>query len=345
MADNGIKFFDGGGKKLPDAVELALEDALEGWQARPRPSGAGVGRRIELSGGLEEYATFLKSTLGPEVRLNGLRIVVDGANGAASALAPALLESLGATVFPLACAPDGLNINDGVGSTHPDGMLRAVVERSADLGVSFDGDADRAMLGDSKGRLFNGDRMLCAAGLWLNEKNALPGAAVVGTVMSNLGLEKALSAAGIRLERAAVGDRYVTELLDSTGAAIGGEQSGHVLFPQISPAGDGMLTLLQMLRIFSESGRSIDSWSEAMRDFPQKLVNVRVRDKSGWESDPQIRAATEASEALLAGRGRLLVRPSGTEKLIRVMAEAETQALVDESCALVVEAVRKARGE
>ncbi len=343
MADNGIKFFGPDGKKLSDETELALEAALETWAQKPRPSGAGVGVKIEAPEALDAYANFLQETLGSHA-LRGLKIVVDGANGAASTLAPVFLARLGADVVPIACDPDGLNINEGVGSTHPAGMLKAVLEHKADLGVSFDGDADRAMLGDSQGRLFDGDRMLCAGGLWLKEKNKLPGNVVVGTVMSNLGLEKALKDAGITLERAAVGDRYVTELLDKTGAALGGEQSGHVLFPQISPAGDGLLTLLQMLKIVLESGKSLSVWHDAMSEFPQKLINVKVREKDGWESDPQITAAIARAEAELVGRGRLLVRPSGTEKLIRVMAEAETQALVDSAVDSVVLAVQKARG-
>jgi phosphoglucosamine mutase len=343
MADNGIKFFGPDGKKLSDETELAIESAMEGWASRPRSSGAGVGRRVEVADALDLYAGALVETLG-DLRLDGLRIVVDGANGAAAALAPALLERLGARVVPLACTPDGLNINEGVGSTHPEGMLKAVVECGADLGVSFDGDADRAMLSDAQGRLFDGDRMLCAGGLWLKEKSQLPGNVVVGTVMSNLGLEKALEGAGVRLERAAVGDRYVTELLERTGAALGGEQSGHILFPKLSPAGDGLLTLLQMLKIAIESGRSLAQWHDAMTTFPQKLVNVYVTDKTGWEADPKIAAAIRSAEATLSGRGRLLVRPSGTEKMIRVMAEAQTQALVEEAVEAVAAAVRESRG-
>lgn len=343
MADNGIKFFGPDGKKLPDETERQIEAAMDDWASQPRPSGAGVGKRVEVTDALEIYGRFLQSTLAPH-DLHGLTLVVDGANGAASQLAPALLKALGATVIPLACEPDGLNINDGVGSTHPEAMCAAVVQNGADLGVSFDGDADRALLADSQGRLFDGDRMLCAGGMFLKSAGQLPGDVVVGTVMSNLGLEKALGEAGIRLERAAVGDRYVTELLDSTGAALGGEQSGHILFPQLSPAGDGLLTLLQMLKLVIESGRSLDQWHDAMSTFPQKLVNVYVTDKTDWETDPAISQAIQAAEASLAGRGRLLVRPSGTEVMIRVMAEAETEALVEEAVQPVADAVRKARG-
>ncbi|MGC4046976.1 MAG: phosphoglucosamine mutase [Armatimonas sp.] len=343
MADNGIKFFGPDGKKLSDSTELAIEAAMESWITNSRPSGAGVGRKTDVVDALDTYSDFLEATLGG-TRLDGLTIVVDGANGAAAKLAPLFLTRLGAKVTPIACEPDGLNINEGVGSTHPTGMLKAVGEHGADLGVSFDGDADRAMLSDSQGRLFDGDRMLCAGGLWLKERGTLTNNTVVGTVMSNLGLEKALKEAGITLERAAVGDRYVTELLDKTSAALGGEQSGHILFPQISPAGDGLLTLLQMLRICLESGKTLAQWYDAMATFPQKLVNVYVTDKTNWESDPEITAAISVAQATLNGRGRLLVRPSGTEKMIRVMAEAETQPLVDETVDSVAAAVRKARG-
>lgn len=343
MADNGIKFFGPDGKKLSDTTELAIEAAMENWAAQTRPSGAGVGRKIDVTDALETYADFLEATLGG-TRLDGLTIIVDGANGAAAELAPLFLTRLGAKVISIACEPDGLNINEGVGSTHPADMLKAVVEHNADLGVSFDGDADRAMLSDSQGRLFDGDRMLCAGGLWLKESGALINDTVVGTVMSNLGLEKALKDAGITLERAAVGDRYVTELLDKTSAALGGEQSGHILFPKLSPAGDGLLTLLQMLRICLESGKSLARWYDAMATFPQKLVNIYVTDKTNWESDPEISAAIATAVTALNGKGRLLVRPSGTEKMIRVMAEAETQPLVDEVVDSVAAAVRKARG-
>lgn len=335
MQDNGIKFFGPDGKKLPDATETQIQAALSNDFSRP--AGPGVGRLTHNSGPVDNYADFLAATLG-ETTLAGLKLVIDGANGAASYLARPLLERLGAEVVAIHCEPDGVNINEGCGSTHPEELAARTKAEGADAGLAFDGDADRVILADRHGRIFDGDRILLTGALWWKLDS------VVGTVMSNMGLELALQAAQVRLERASVGDRYVAELLESTRARLGGEQSGHILFPELSPAGDGLLTALQILKIVQDSGRELATWYDNMTTLPQKLVNVAVRERDGWETDPAITAAIAETEKALEGRGRLLVRASGTEKLIRVMAEAPTETEVAQVCDQVAAVIREVRG-
>jgi phosphoglucosamine mutase len=283
------------------------------------------------------YADFLVATLG-ETTLAGLKLVIDGANGAASFLAKPLLERLGAEVVAIHCEPDGVNINENCGSTHPEELAARTKIEGADAGLAFDGDADRVILADRHGRIFDGDRILLTGALWWKLDT------VVGTVMSNMGLELALQTAQVRLERANVGDRYVAELLETTRARLGGEQSGHILFPQLSPAGDGLLTALQILKIVQDSGRSLATWYDNMTTLPQKLINVAVRERDGWEADSAIMSAILETEKSLEGRGRLLVRASGTEKLIRVMAEAPSEGEVLQVCEHVANVIREVRG-
>lgn len=339
VQDNGIKFFGPNGKKLADAIEARIEAAMENWEAQPRPTGAQVGRLTRTTAPVEAYARHLKETLG-ERRLDGLRLVVDCANGSASYLAAPLLTELGAQVIALSAEPDGININENCGSLHPEAMAARVIAENADAGLAFDGDADRVILADEKGRIFDGDRILCMMGIHRKRGGSLPGDVVVGTVMSNLGLEQALTRHGIRLVRAAVGDRYVAEQMTATGAVIGGEKSGHILLPELSTTGDGLLTALQALCICRESNRRLSEWADEMEELPQKLVNVRVRERDGWQSVSAIQAALTHAEQRLEGRGRIFVRPSGTEKMIRVMAEGpdadEVNALVSE----VADAIR-----
>jgi phosphoglucosamine mutase len=343
MQDNGIKFFGPDGKKLPDAVEADIEAAMEGGAGRTRPSGSGVGRLTRDDSQAHEYAAHLRETAGG-VRLEGMRLVIDAANGAASFLAAEVFEGLGATVELLSATPDGVNINDGCGSLHPETMAARVAASGADAGLAFDGDADRVILADGAGRVFDGDRVLCAAGVHLAKQGRLPSNVVVGTVMSNLGLEEALGRHGITLVRAAVGDRYVAEQMAKHGAALGGEKSGHILFPEHSPAGDGMLTAIQVLRLCRESGRSLAEWAGEMREFPQKLVNVRVRKKDGWERVAAIQDAIRSAESELGTTGRINVRPSGTEKLIRVMVEAPDEATVERLTGSVAAVIREHLG-
>lgn len=343
MQDNGIKFFGPNGKKLPDAVEARIEAALSDWEALPRPSGAGVGRLTRLSEPVEAYADFLRDTL-QGTRLEGWKLVVDCANGAAAYLSKPLLESLGATVILLAADPDGVNINDGCGSLHPQSVAARVLEEGADGGFAFDGDADRVIFADERGRVFDGDRTLCTLGVYLKLQGTLANNVVVGTIMSNLGLEQALARHGIRLVRAPVGDRYVSEHMAAEGAVVGGEKSGHILLPELSTTGDGLLTALQVLRLCRESGRSLGEWGDEMVELPQKLVSIRVLERDGWDRAPAVAAALSRAEERLADRGRLVVRPSGTEKMIRVMAEGPDADEVEELVNAVADAIREDRG-
>jgi phosphoglucosamine mutase len=339
VQDNGIKFFGPNGKKLGDGIEAEIEAAMSDWESIPRPDGAAVGRILRTSEPVDAYARFLIDMLAP-IRLDGLKIVIDCANGSASSVAAGVLESLGASVIAVAATPDGININENCGSTHPEGMAARVVTEGADLGMAFDGDADRVILADENGQIFDGDRILCTLGIYLASHNQLTNNVVIGTVMSNLGLEQALTRYGIELVRAPVGDRYVTEQMAKYDAVIGGEKSGHVLLPHLSTTGDGLLTGLQVLRVCRETGRSLGSWAEEMTELPQKLVNIRVRQKDGWREIPAVAEALQSAERTLEGRGRIFVRPSGTEKMIRVMAEGPDAAEVDALVDSVAEAIR-----
>lgn len=321
---NGIKFFGPDGCKLPDAAEEAIEAAVADSARLPAPVGAGVGRMQDRPDLIHRYAEEVRETISG--RLTGLRIVLDCAHGATSAPAPALLADLGAEVEALNCQPNGLNINDGCGSLHPEGMMARVQQSGATLGAALDGDGDRVILCDERARQVDGDHVMALCALAWAGTSRLPGNVVVGTVMSNMGLELALRSAGIRLLRAPVGDRYVAEEMARSGAALGGEKSGHLIFSAHSPTGDGMLSLLQVLEVVRSTGRPLSELADQMTELPQILVNVRVARKDGWEQVPEIAAAAAAATAALAGRGRLLVRPSGTEKLIRVMAEGPDRA-------------------
>ncbi|MDX1932475.1 MAG: phosphoglucosamine mutase [Capsulimonadales bacterium] len=343
MADNGIKFFGPDGKKLPDATEAEIERAITDWQERPRPAGAEVGRLTRTDAPVDDYLAELTASMG-ETDLRGLRLVVDCANGAAFSLAPRLLRELGAEVFPLASEPNGININENCGSLHPEAMAETVRATHSDAGLAFDGDADRVILADEQGRLVDGDRILCAVGIRRKTIGNLPNDTVVGTVMSNLGLEKALERHGIRLVRAAVGDRYVAEQLAKHGASVGGEKSGHILFTDLSPTGDGLLTALQMLRLCRESGRTLAQWHDEMHEFPQKLVSIPVRTREGWEVVPAIAGAIRSAERQIEGRGRINVRPSGTERKIRVMVEGPDADEVAHLTDLVADAIRSTLG-
>ena len=342
MQDNGIKFFGADGRKLSDSIEAQIESAMAHWEEWPRPFGADVGRILHDGEGVETYVDRLKASSGGH--LTGMAVVADCANGAASFLAPRLLRELGCIVTTLSAAPDGININDNCGSLHPEAMAAQVIATGADAGMAFDGDADRVILADDKGRIFDGDRILCAVGMWLKQRGALANNVVIGTTMSNLGLEHALAGRGVTLIRSDVGDRYVMEQMTAHGAILGGEKSGHILFTELSTTGDGLLTALQVLRLVRESGRRLSEWADEMQEYPQKLVSIPVRDKSGWRNIPGIAAAIQTAEAQLDGRGRLNVRPSGTEKKIRVMAEGPDAAEVDAIVAQVAGAIEEALG-
>jgi phosphoglucosamine mutase len=344
LQDNGIKFFGPNGKKLADAVEARIEAAMATWESLPRPSGAGVGKISASREPVGDYADHLVEICGG-VRLDGLRLAIDAANGSASYLAGPLFERLGAEVHLLSATPDGLNINADCGSLHPEHLAAETLRLGCDAGLAFDGDADRVILVDGKGRIFDGDRILATAGIYLKSRGALPGNVIVGTVMSNLGLEQTLTRHGVTLVRAQVGDRYVSEQMTEHGAVVGGEKSGHILFTQLTTTGDGVLTALQMLCICHESGRSLADWADEMQELPQKLVNIRVRQREGWQAVPSVAAALQAAEECLKGRGRIFVRPSGTEKMIRVMAEGPDADEVDRLVGSVADEIRQHLGE
>jgi phosphoglucosamine mutase len=290
----------------------------------------------------EEYLDHLKSAA--KRRLDGMRIVVDCANGAASALAPRLFAELGAEVYPIHCEPNGININADCGSQHPQSMQAEVRVHKANLGLSFDGDADRVIIADENGNIVDGDHVMAICGLDYARSGDLPGNVVVGTVMSNIGLEIALAKGNAKLVRAPVGDRYVSEEMRRLGAIVGGEKSGHLIFSRHSTTGDGMITAIQTIDVMLQSGKPLSELASVMQEFPQLLVNVPIRDTNGWDQDPQISAAISAAEDKLKGRGRVLVRPSGTEKLIRVMAEGPDQSELEEIVGEIADVVRERLG-
>jgi phosphoglucosamine mutase len=320
MPDNGIKLFAAGGHKLPDSVESAVEDGL--GAAAERPTGAAIGRVRDLGDASARYRDhLLGATPAP---LSGLRVVVDCAHGAASAVAPEAYRRAGAEVVALHADPDGLNINDGVGSTHI-GLLRdAVRAHGADLGIAHDGDADRCLAVDATGAEVDGDRIMAVLALALREAGELAADTLVTTVMSNLGLHLAMREAGITVRTTAVGDRYVLEELREGGFSLGGEQSGHVVMPRYSTTGDGLLTALRLMARIAATGRSLAELAAIVTPLPQVLQNVRVADKAAVAGSTAVREAVEKAEAELGGSGRVLLRPSGTEQLVRVMVEAPT---------------------
>lgn len=338
FADNGIKFFGPDGYKLDDAVESEIESLVPIADTLPRPSGARVGRMKTDPHLSDIYAEHLEETMEGQT-LAGLKIVLDGANGAAFEAGPRVLSDLGAQVSLLGCSPDGLNINEGCGSLHPETMMRRVVEEGADVGVAFDGDADRVILADERGRKVDGDRMMLLVGRHLHAHGRLVKGTVVGTIMSNMGLEVALREGGLKLLRTGVGDRYVSEAMRREGYSIGGEKSGHVIFGHLTTTGDGLLTALQVLKVMRETGKPLSELSDQMTEYPQVLLGIKVRDRKAWETDSDIQRAIAHVEQVLSGRGRLNVRASGTEKLVRVMAEGpdqeEIESLAGEIAALI----------
>jgi phosphoglucosamine mutase len=335
MPDNGIKFFTAGGAKLADETEAAIEARLyEEWD---RPVGANVGRARSMSDGRSRYLEHLVAAA--PAPLGGLRIIIDGAHGAASGLAPKLFRKMGAEVFSIGCEPDGLNINDGVGSTHLGPLRAAVLEHGADAGVAFDGDADRCLAVSADGEVVDGDAILAICALALRAAGGLRGDTVVTTVMTNLGFTRAMEAAGIGVLQTAVGDRYVLDALRAHDLVLGGEQSGHVVFRNHAGTGDGMLTALQLLGRAAATGSSLAELAAVMERLPQVLINVPVLDRSVADA-PSVLAAVAAVAARLGTSGRLLLRPSGTEPLVRVMVEAQTPDEAQSCAELVADAVR-----
>lgn len=334
-ADNGIKFFSLGGTKLPDEVEDRIEQALEG--PRLLPTGAGVGRIRRFADAEDRYVLHLLSTV--DVSLEGLHVVIDCAHGAAAGISPRVFADAGARVTVIGSDPDGLNINEGCGSTEMELLQRTVVELGADLGIAHDGDADRCLAVDAQGRVIDGDHIMAILALSMSDRGMLKGNVLVATAMSNLGLEKALTERGVNLVRTAVGDRYVLEELDANGGNLGGEQSGHIILRDFSTTGDGILTGLHIAAEMVRTGRSLAELAGVMTALPQTLINVRDVDHSALGSDEVIATLLSELEAELGNSGRILLRPSGTEPIVRVMVEASTQAIADDVAGRLANAV------
>ena len=345
FADNGIKFFSAQGTKLPDAWETAVEDALETPPVWADSASLGKTRRLDDAAG--RYIEFCKSTFPSELTLKGLKIVVDGAHGAAYHIAPLVFHELGAEVVAIGCSPDGLNINHNVGATHPQALIEAVKAHGAHYGVALDGDADRLQVVDAAGRLFNGDEILY---LMVTERlsrggnqrsqrasDAVPG--VVGTLMTNMAVELALKAKGVELVRAKVGDRYVLEELEKRGWLLGGEGSGHLLALDKHTTGDGLVSALQVFQACIRRGQTLGEMLSEVTLFPQTLINVRLRPEQNWKANGDLPRVTQAVEAELGNNGRVLIRASGTEPLVRVMVEArdpkQAQACAERIAAVV----------
>jgi phosphoglucosamine mutase len=323
MPDNGIKFFARGGVKLDDAIEDAIEEQLgEVWL---RPTGAEVGRVTDDPSALEAYVAHLVSSLGNDSSLEGLKVVIDCANGAASFTALAAFEAQGAQVVPLHAWPDGLNINLNCGSTHMGSLQGAVVAHGADLGVALDGDADRCLAVDATGTVVDGDQILAILALAMREARTLHSDTVVATVMSNLGFLHAMKAEGLHVDQTKVGDRYVLEAMNANGFTLGGEQSGHVIMSEFATTGDGVLTALHLAARMVRTGRTLADLAAVMTRLPQVMINVAGVAKARAGIDPIVASAVSAAAKQLGDRGRVLLRPSGTEPLVRVMVEAETE--------------------
>jgi phosphoglucosamine mutase len=322
MPDNGIKFFAAGGHKLPDDVEDEIAARLD--QEWDRPTGPNVGRIQQMRDGHTRYIAHLLAVL-PN-RLDGLRVVIDGAHGAASQVSPEIFRLAGATVFEIGTEPDGLNINDGYGSTHLQHLSEAVVSRGADLGIAHDGDADRCLAVDASGTEVDGDQIMAILAVAMKARGALANDTLVATVMSNLGLLQAMDREGVKVMQTGVGDRYVLEEMRRSELSLGGEQSGHVIFLDHGTTGDGVLTGLMLAARVAETGRPLSELAAVMTRLPQVLINVKGVDKSRVDSDEELLTAVKAEEAALDGSGRVLLRKSGTEPVVRVMVEAAEEA-------------------
>jgi phosphoglucosamine mutase len=342
--DNGIKFFNADGQKLADHIEDQIEKLLSQTEdTLARPVSDQIGRVLDDSKAFVHYLKHLKSTI--DIDLCGIHVVVDGANGAAYQLAPQLLRELGADVTTIHSNPDGKNINVNCGSTHPESLQHEVKAKGAHLGLAFDGDADRLIAVDENGELLDGDKILFICGQYLKEHGQLNQDTIVTTVMSNIGFFKAAENAGLLTEKTKVGDRYVLERMLSGGYNLGGEQSGHIIFLNYNTTGDGLLSAIQLLRVMKETGERLSDLSARVQTYPQLLQNVVVKSKEGWEQNQAIMNAIKEVEGYLKDNGRVLVRPSGTEPLIRVMAEGPDQEELTEYVHGIVNVIQQEIGK
>ncbi|ASA24296.1 phosphoglucosamine mutase [Paenibacillus donghaensis] len=340
VEDNGIKFFGGDGFKLTDETELRIEELMDAEQDElPRPVGSGLGTVTVNNDAKYLYLDYLKTTISQN--FSGIKIVLDCAHGAAYELAPRLFKELGAEVIAIGSEPDGLNINDGFGSTHPETLREEVLRHGAALGLAFDGDADRLIAIDETGEEVDGDFILCICGDAMNRAGKLKDGTIVSTVMSNIGFYKATEQLQLNTAKTAVGDRYVMEEMRRGGYNLGGEQSGHVIFLDYNTTGDGILTAIQLVDTLKSSGKKLSDLKAMMTKYPQVLVNVRVQDKTNYPNNPAIEAAILEVEGKLGDNGRVLVRPSGTEPLIRVMAEGPDKAELDHYVGQIVDVVQR----
>ena len=340
-ADNGIKLFDPDGYKLSDEAEQRIEELMQARAEELLVSPDKIGRAKRIESAQERYIEFAKRTLPRSIRLNGLRVVIDCANGAGYEVAPDALWELGAEVIKIGVAPDGRNINHECGSTAPEALCEKVREMRADIGIALDGDADRVVIVDEKGRIVDGDQIMAVIAASWHQRGQLAAGGVVATVMSNLALERHLAQLGLAMVRAPVGDRYVDEQMRKHGYNVGGEQSGHIVLSDFTTTGDGLVTALQVLSVVVASGKPVSEVCKRFEPLPQLLANVRYVNGSPLEADG-VRAAIEVGRQRLAGQGRLVIRPSGTEPVIRVMGEGDNGSLVQQVVGDIVAALRKA---
>ena len=341
--DNGIKFFNADGRKLPDAIEDEIAQCMEKIDSLPKAARENIGRVYEYEKAKEIYQEFIKEKT--PARFDNLKVIVDCANGAASMVAPEILESLGAKVTVINNTPNGININAQCGSTHTEALQKKVVELGADVGLAYDGDADRLQAVDHTGRLIDGDQLLCIFAVYLKAAEKLKNDTVVGTIMSNMGLEKSLAPFGIKTAKSKVGDRYVVELMEDEDAVLGGEQSGHIVFWEYNTTGDGILSSVKLLEIIALSKRSLEDLANLMEKYPQVLINVPVKNKADWERDIRITLTIKKLEDKLGENGRILVRASGTENLLRVMVEGKDERVITEIAQRIAQAIDEALNE
>lgn len=343
VEDNGIKFFGSDGLKLSDEMEGEIEKLIDASEDNlPRPSAKGLGTVTDFHEGSSKYLQFIENTIPED--LGGIKVVIDGANGASSALISRLFADCGVDFTTIATHPDGLNINDHVGATHTEKLQEEVVKQGAQLGLAFDGDADRCIAVDENGNQVDGDHIMYVIGTYLAEHGRLKKDTIVTTVMSNLGFTKALERKGLKNVRTQVGDRYVSEEMRANGYNLGGEQSGHVIMTDYHNTGDGMLTGLHLMLVMKETGKSLSELLTDFKEYPQQLINVPVKDKNTWKNYPEIAEAIKQVENELGDDGRIFVRPSGTQSLLRVMTEAPSQELADKYCEQVAAVVKEKMG-